>query len=261
VKNYCIGTLVLALFVGACTKTDDASSAIQSINPEAVLQKHDEITQSSVISEFMAKVSAENYADALQLIHPKLAKAWTSERFAEDWTGIRSRLSEQWKPEATGSFSGMSQQGQYEQASYRLSSDWSSLASVDLTSMLVEETDRIVQIRLRAPYDNGPPQEVVKLGDEFLNSLSGGDVPSAHNLIAAANRAQIPVALLEQLRPIVGSTASDGEKNYYRLSINTVWYDAVSFTPSNEPATFIELILESSEGTTQIVSLSGKTRQ
>ena len=260
-NNYSLVTLVLAILVGACSKTDDASSAIQSIDPQVVLQKHDEITQSSVISEFMENVSAENYAGALQLLHPKLAEAWTSERFAQDWIEVRSMLSEQWGPEASGSFSGMSQQGKYEQASYRLSSDWSSLASVDLTSMLVDDADRIVQIRMSAPYENNPPQEVIKLSDEFLNALSGGDFPKAHSLIAATNRAQYPTSMLEQLRPIIGPSASDGKRNYYRLSINTVWYDAISFTPSNEPATFIELIIESSSGNAQIVALSGKMRQ
>lgn len=260
VKTYSIGTVVLMLLVGACTKGDDATSAVQSIDPQVVQQKHDEITQSSVISDFVGEVSAENYADALQLLHPKLAEAWTSERFARDWKAVRSQLDAQWGPEATGSFSGMSQQGQYEQASYHLSSDWRSLASVDLTSMLVDGANRIVQIHIRTPYETDPPQEVVALANKFLDALSSGDVAAAHDFITAANRAQYPISMLEQLKSIVEASANDSEKNYYRLSANTVWYEAMRYTPSNGPATFLELIIESSNGNAQVVSLSGKMR-
>ena len=73
-KTYSIGTVVLMFFVGACTKGDDATSAVQSIDPQVVQRKHDEIIRSSVISDFVGDVSAENYGDALQLLHPKLAE-------------------------------------------------------------------------------------------------------------------------------------------------------------------------------------------
>ena len=259
-KNYLIGTVLLVLLVGACNKGDDATSSVQSIDPQVVHQKHNEITQTSVIADFVGQVSAENYAEAMQLLHPKLAKLWTSERFAQDWIAVRSQLSEQWEPEATGSFSEMSQQGQYEQASYRLSSDWRSLASVDLTSMMVDDTNRIVQIHIRAPYENDPPREVITLADKFIDALKSGDVAVAHDLIATANRAQYPITMLEQLESIVEASENDSERNYYRLSANTVWYEAMRYTPSNEPAAFLELIIESSNGDAEVVSLSGKMR-
>ena len=259
--KYClIGKVLLVLLMGACTNSDDATTSVKTIDPQVVQQKHDEITQSSVIADFVNEISAENYGEALQLLHPKLADAWTSERFAQDLRAVRSQLGEQWGPEASSSFSGMSQQGQYEQASYSLSSDWRSLASIDLTSMLVDDANRIVQIQIRTPYEDDPPREVIALADKFIDALRSGDVAAAHDLIAAANRAQYPVAMLERLKLIVATSENDSERNYYRLSANTVWYEAMRYTPPNEPATFLEIMTASSSGVAHIVSLSGKMR-
>jgi len=78
--------------------------------------------------------------------------------------------------------------------------------------------------------------------------------------LAAATRPLIPVAMLEQLKSIGEGSPFDGERNYYRLSANTIWYDAMRFTPSNEPATFLELRIDSSGENAQVISLSFKMR-
>jgi hypothetical protein len=257
--NY-LGAVVLLSLLSACSEGGYPANAVQSVDLQAIERKHDEITQSSVISDFVGKVTSENYADALLLLHPELADAWTIESFTQDWSEIRSQLAEQWAPESTGTFSGMSAQGQYEQASYRLSSDWHSLTSLDLTSMIVDDASRIVQIRIRTPYEESPPDEVVTVAENFIDALSNGDVAAAHELMAAATRPLIPVDMLEQLKSICEGSPFDGEKNYYRLSAETIWYDAMRCTPSNEPATFLELIIDSSGENAQVVSLSFKMR-
>ena len=85
------------------------------------------------------------------LLHPKLKEAWTINKFVSDWKDIREQLSDKWGPEATGSFSGNSPQGPYEQATYRLSSDWRSLSSVELVSMKKDGQEYIVRIFVRVP--------------------------------------------------------------------------------------------------------------
>jgi len=259
VKNLSF-VIVMLLLLSACSDGGNPSSAVQSVDLQAIEERHDEITESSVISDFVGNITSENYADAFHLLHPKLVEAWTLEGFTHDWSEIRMQLGQQWAPEAMGSFSGASVQGQYEQASYSLSSDWRSLTSLDLMSMIVDDASRIVQIKIQAPYKEGPPDEAVTVAGKFIDNLSSGEIAAAHQLIAAANRPKYPVALLEQLKAIVEGRANAGERSYYRLSVNTVWYEAMRFTPSNEPATFLELIIDNSGESAIVISLSGKMR-
>lgn len=259
-KVLSIGAVILLALLSACSEGGNPTNAVQSVDLQAIKQKHNEITQSSIFSDFVNKVTSENYADAILLLHPQLAEAWSIENFTQDWSEIRSQLGNQWAPESTGSFSGVSAQGQYEQASYRLSSDWRSLTSLELKSMIVDDVVQIVQIRIRAPYQYSQPDEVVTVAENFIDALSTGDVAAAHELIAAAARPLMPEAMLEQLKSIGKGSPLDGERNYYRLSANSVWYDAMRFTPSNEPATFLELRIDSSGENAQIISLAYKIR-
>jgi hypothetical protein len=260
VRVLSIGAVILIALLSACSDGGKDINAVQSVDLQAIKQKHKEIAQSSIFSDFVSKVTSENYAEALLLLHPQLTEAWTIENFTQDWSEIRSHLGNQWAPELTDSFSGVSAQGQYEQAGYRLSSDWRSLTSLEMTSMIVDDVVQIVQIRIRAPYQYSPPDEVVTVTENFIDALSTGDVAAAHDLIAAAARPLIPEATLEQLKSIGKGSPFDGERNYYRISANSVWYDAMRFTPSNEPASFLELRIDSSGENAQVISLAYKMR-
>jgi len=208
------------------------------------------------LADFVNKVSENEFDDAIALLHPKLKNAWTTERFAGDWRDIREQLSDRWGPEATGSFSGNSSKGPYEQATYRLSSDWRSSSSVDLVSMKIDGQNYILGVYVRVPYKEDPPKSVTGTVDKLAELIFSGKYKEVEGLMSANCKKQFPAKVIEQLRPILGKDEIKVEKNYYRFCANTVWYDAVRLNQSGDVFTFIEFILSSENSKSEVVSLT-----
>lgn len=246
--------------LGACSEEDSAADNKRDPAAQAVMQKHAEVTQAGVIADFVRALTAEHYEAAAAQLHPRLTEAWTVARFTQDWRDIRAQAGEKWGPEAMGTYSGISTQGAYDQATYRLLSDWRSLASVELVSMEVEGTKRIVKVHIRVPYRDAPPPVVASTTNAFVAALLRGDTGAAQELITPAQRSKYPADLLNYIRPLLGEVTESTTKTPYRFGANSVWYDAVRLTRPENPASFLELAMTRKNGLAQIVYLSFKGR-
>ncbi|MDZ7616309.1 MAG: hypothetical protein U1E05_04850 [Patescibacteria group bacterium] len=222
--------------------------------------RHAEITESSILADFVNEISSNEYATAFSLLHPKLRSAWTRDRFTNDWTTIKNQIGDAWGPEATGSFSGTSPQGAYEQATYKLSTDYQSISSVELVSMQTDEGTRIGKAHVRVPEAEPQQAKTKELTDQFVNSMLSKDFDAASQLFSSAHRTQYPPQVLQQLASVLGGSVDATARSHYRLCANTVWYDAVRLTPTTDPATFLEIVISTDTGTPEIVSLSFKGR-
>lgn len=217
-------------------------------------------TRKEILAHFVNAISRQEYDGALSLLHPKMSEAWTREGFARDWNSIRRQLSGDWNPELTGTFTGQSPQGPYEQVSYRLVSDWRSIASVDLTAMLIGGEPKIVQIHARVPVNGTPSKEANARIEGFVEAMLREDYSAVQAMFAPERRQQYPPDMLARIRPILGNSQKSTSLLHYRLNANIVWYDAVRLSSPNDPATFLDVIMEAGPNGGQIVSLSFKGR-
>jgi aspartyl-tRNA synthetase len=229
---------------------------ISETDKVAVAEAHEKITKEGILADFINKISENEFDDAIVLLHPKLKNAWTIDRFVSDWKDIREQIADRWGPEATGSFSGNSSQGPYEQATYRLSSDWRSSSSVDLVSMKTDGQNYIVRVYVRVPYKEDPPKSATETVDKLAKLIFSEKYKEVEGLMTASCKKQFPAKVIGQLRPILGKDETKIEKNYYRFCANTVWYDAVRLNQSGDGFTFIEFILSSENNESEVVSLT-----
>lgn len=214
----------------------------------------------SIHGQFVHAISTRDYEPALAMLHPKLSRAWTLARFSRDWTDIMDQAADDWSPEITNTFTGASPQGVYRQATFRLVSDWRSVASVDLVSMKIDGEPRIVRIHIRVPYQDGPPRAAADRADAFIAAMQREDYDAAHVMLAAPLRPQYTPPVLAGLKPILEPSPQGPRKSHYRLSANTVWYDAVRIGAPGDPMTFLEFVMDSTADPVQIVSLSFRGR-
>ncbi len=247
---------MVSLIFGCSDSSSESNSKISEAEKKALTKTHDKITKDSILSDFINRISENDFDDALLLLHPKLKDAWTTDRFAKDWKNIREQLSEMWGLEATGSFSGNSPQGPYEQATYRLSSDWRSLSSVDLVSMKNEGQEYIVRVHVRVPYTENPPKSVTETVDQLTNLIFNEKYKEAEELMTPNCKQQFPAEIIKQLRPVLGNDKTKIEKNYYRLCANSVWYDAVRLNQNGDGFTFLEFILLSENNKSKVAKLT-----
>jgi len=243
-------------------KSSKSEIEISETQKKAVAEAHEKIAKEGILPDFISKISEYEFVDAIGLLHPKLKYAWTIDRFVSDWKTIREQLSNRWRPEATGSFSGNSPQGPYEQATYRLSSDWKSSSSVDLVSMKIDGQNYIVRVYVRVPYKENPPKSVTETFDKIAKLIFSENYQEIEKLMTPSCKKQFPAEVIGKLRPILGKEDTSIEKNYYRFCANTVWYDAVRLNQAGDGFTFMEFILSSENNKTKIVSLTfrGKMR-
>ncbi len=213
-----------------------------------------------VHGQFIHAISTRDFESALAMLHPNLSREWTLERFTRDWAGITDQAAGDWSPEVTNTFTGMSPQGVYQQATFRLVSDWRSQSSVDLVSMKIDGEPRIVRIHIRVPYRDGPPGAAEDRADAFIAAMRREDYDAAHAMLAAPLRPQYTPPVLARLQPILEPGPQGPRKSHFRLNANTVWYDAVRIDAPGDPMTFLELIMDSTADPVQIVSLSFRGR-
>jgi hypothetical protein len=238
------------------TITDEATK--ESIKLR-VQQAHTQITKNSILATFMENLSKKDYKKAFELINPKLRTAWTFERFKRELEEIRSTVKD-WKPEATGSFSGNAPQGKYIQATYRLDSDWRSPSSIDLAAMEINSQNKIIKIHIRIPYSKTTPDAIKTITEKFISAMQKKDYKAVSELMSPNCRTQFPFAILARLQPIIGKDASKVFSKSYRLNANTVWYAAVKIGSTEDIATSIELIISTDKPEAKIISLNFKGR-
>lgn len=214
----------------------------------------------SIHSRFVSAISDRQYESALAMLHPKLSREWTLARFTSDWAEIADQAASDWHPEMTGTFTGNSPRGVYQQATFRLVSDWQSVTSVDLISMNVEGEPRIVRIHIRVPYRGAPPKNVAAAADAFVESMLRGEYGIVRGMFETTLRQNYTPSVLAQLRPILGTSPQSASRSHYRLNANTVWYDAVRLAPPDDPMTFLELVMDSTATPVRIVSMSIRGR-
>lgn len=258
--------LAVALLVVLCSCSDEEpeiESAGMVPDDQELMQRHQQITEEGILADFVSAISMDNYESAFGLLHEDLAQAWTQKRFSQDWQQIKEQLSEDWSPEPTGSFSGQSPQGPYEQATYRLESDWNSISSVALVAMQVERQPRIVDVQIRAASLGEPSAEIQTGTEEFVGSMISRDFESVTEMFAPAARGQYPHQLLGQLSPVLGDSVEATSRDYYRICASGRWYHAVRLTPTDDAASFVEVIMSTDDGSVQIEGLSfkGRTRR
>ncbi len=247
---------VLVLIFGCSDNGSKSDIELSENREKALAEAHERITEESVFANFINKISKNEFDEALGLLHPKLKSGWTIDKFVSDWKTIREQLSNRWGPEATGSFSGNSPQGPYEQATYRLSSDWRSPSSVDLISMKIDGQNYIVRVYVRVPYKKNPPKSVTETVDKIAKLIFSEKYQEIEKLMTPDCKKQFPAEVVGKLRPVLGKDNTNIEKNYYRFCANTVWYDAVKLKQSGDWFTFIEFILSSENNKSEIVSLT-----
>lgn len=259
-KKWTILVAMFALSLSSCS--DDGSESKRAVAPDTkgLMRRREEIAQQSIFADFISAISTGNHRLAFNMLHPKLSGAWTQERFTQDWKDIKKQISDRWKPEPTGAMSGQSPQGRYEQAAYRLDSNWRSASSVELTSMEVDGQAKIVNISIRVPHPNRPPDAVQVLVKQFVDSMVAQEFESVSEMFSPSSKAQYSPDILRQLSPILGDSAEATSQDHYRICANTVWYDAVRLIPADDPATFLELLLSEDADGAKIVGLSFKGR-
>ena len=244
------------VLLSSCSERDGGAEP----SAAAAMRKLEEITKRGILADFVKAISEDEDDKAIALLHPTLAEAWTKERFSHDWKGVRKQLGGGWQPTAMGSFSGSSPFGPYLQATYRLASDCRSLASLDLTSMQADGKPAIVKIEMRVPYAGNAPAEVNGLTDRFLAAMLKEDYAAAGEMLSDSARASYPREMFAQIRPTLGKSPQSTSRNLYRLCANTVWYDAVRLTPTDDPACFLEIVVSHGQGRGEIVFLAFKAR-
>ena len=164
-------TFIYFSILGCSDHSPEPTLSVAGADADSVMQKHVEITQIGIHAEFINAITKNKHDQAFSMLYPKLSEAWTKERFALDWNNIKKQLPSGWNPEATGSFSGNSPQGLYEQATFRLESNWDSIASLDLISMKIEGKNNIVKIHIRIPRVDDAPIAVVSLTNDFIEAM------------------------------------------------------------------------------------------
>ena len=246
-----IYVIILLITVSFFVYSDDMN--------KKVIKAHTQITKNSILATFMDNLSKKNYQEAFSLINPKLTTAWTFDRFKKDLEEIRSAVKD-WKPEATASFTGNAPQGTYIQATYRLDSNWKSLASIDLVAMPINKENKIVKIHIRIPYSKETPKAVKEITGKFISGMQKKDYKSVGALMTQNCKLRFPSATLAYLQPILGKDSSKVFSKPYRLNANTVWYAAVNIGSTEDIATFIELIISTDKPEAKIISLSFKGR-
>lgn len=255
--------LAAALLVALCSCSDDqseAESAAAVPGEQELMQRHKQITEEGILADFVTAISTDSYERAFGMLHQDLGQAWTQKRFTEDWQQIKGQLSDGWKPEPTGSFSGQSPQGPYEQATYRLESDWNSISSVALVAMRVEGQPKIVDVQIRVASLGEPSAEIQTRTDEFVESMISADFESVTEMLAPAVRGQYPHQLLAQVAPVLGDSVEATSRDHYRICASGRWYHAVRLMPIDDVASLVELIMSTDDGRVQIEGFSGKAR-
>ena len=259
-RHVSLAGLVLVILVGCSDHQSDAEPPPKEPAAQELMERHREITEEGILAGFVSAISASRHERAFGMLHPDLAKAWTQERFAQDWMDIKAQLAAGWQPEAVGSFSGQSPQGPYEQASYRLDSDWRSVSSVELTAMQSEGQPKIVLVQVRIPHADGPPNEVDARITEFVKRMVAGEYEPVVAMMSPTCKAQSPPQLLQQVSPVLGGSVDATSRDHYRICANGTWYHAVRLTPTDDPVTFLEVIVSVAEGSVQIEGLAFKGR-
>lgn len=256
-KNY--GLIFLSILSFGCSERPDKSAPALT-DAEEVRLKHEQITQQSILADFVEAIAEDRYESAFASLHPTRSTAWTLARFSRDWKNIKALLPSEWKAEATESFSGRSPQGPYEQAVFRLGPDPKASASLELTSMRVDGKSRIVKIYVRLPPSTDIPEPLAAHGDAFVTAMLQNNFPMAQTLFSESAKIQYPSAVLSRIRPFLGENQESTEMFFYRLLANAVWYDVILLKQINDPASHLELILSGDDSGIEIVSLNFKGR-
>jgi hypothetical protein len=244
--------LMLFLLLWACSEPGKPSDAENKVIAEA----HERITQNSILAEFIDRLTNDDFEKASALLHPELRDAWAFETFAADWKAIREQLSEEWGPEPTGSLTGVSPQGPWDKATFRLSSDWRSLTTIELFSKTYGDQDYIFQVLLRVPYRKFPPDSVLETSERLVDLFFDEQFKAIEELMTNQCKQQFPEALIKQLRPVLGDDKARVEKHVYRFFANTVWYDAIRLNYAGDGFTFIEFIFSSENGQMKVETLT-----
>ena len=260
-KRYASLAAVVLVILGGCSDDQPGAEPLPK-EPAAqeLMDRHEKVNEEGILAGFVSAISAGRHERAFGMLHPDLAEAWTQERFAQDWRAIKGQLSADWQPELVASFSGQSPQGPYEQAGYRLDSDWRSISSVELTAMQSEGQPKIVLVQVKIPHAEGPADEVDARITEFVEYMVAGEYESVAEMLSPTCRAQFPPQLLQQVSPVLGGSVDATSRNHYRICANGTWYHAVRLTPTDDPVTFLEVIASVAEGAVQIEGLAFKGR-
>lgn len=249
--------LIFFLFICGCSGDSiEAENKIPESVQKAIAESHDQISKDSILADFVKEVSTSNYDNALLLIHPDFKEAWTAEQFVKDWKYIREQLTTEWAPEITGTFSGNSPQGPYQQATYRLSSNWRSASSVELVSVKKDKQDFIVRVHARVPYKKNPPKVMTDTVDQLIYLIRSEKYQETESLMTANCKKQFPPDVIKKLAPILGAKNTQIEKSHYRFLANTIWYDAVRLNQAGDSFTYLEFILTSDNEKSQLASLT-----
>jgi len=255
--------ILVLICISVCGCSDGAeksSSSASSVDTDKLMEQHDAITKKGILADFVESISDGKYDQAFMMLHPKLSKAGTKERFVQDWQSITNQLLPGLAPEPTGSFSGRSPQGPYTQATYRLESNWRSTASLDLVSMQVDGKTKVVKIHIRMPSSDALPEKIASHANSFAEAMLKEDYKTVQNLFSKSTGQQYTPAILGRIKPLLGDSKESTVQSYYRLCANSVWYDVVLFQQPNSPAQHLELIMQNNAMKTEIVSLTFKGR-
>lgn len=255
--------LAAALLTVLCSCSDDqpgTESPAAVPGDRELMERHQEITGEGILADFVSAISADSYERAFGMLHRELTQAWTQEQFTRDWQRIKTQLSESWGPEPTSSFSGQSPQGPYQQATYRLESDWRGISSVVLVAMQVNGEPRIVDVQTRVTGLGEPSAEIETRTEEFVKSMISRDFESVTGMFAPAVRGQYPPQLLAQVSPVLADSVEAMSRKHYRICSNGRWYHAVRLTRTDDAASFVELVMSTEDGSLQIEGLSFKGR-
>jgi|GEM_PF-4514120 len=250
--------LLISIFTAGLFACSDRSEKPKA--SETAIQRHIQISQRGILADFVQAVSSDDVTPAFELLHPKLREAWTAQRFEADWTAIKKSVGSAWRPQAMETFSGSSPQGFYEKATYHLDSDFRSIDSVELTGLQQGDSQQIVQIYVRIAQTDPPSQAIRDWVGRFMDDLLAEKYDAASTAIAEGHRKQYPPQVLRMVGSIFRDSSKPPPRLYYRLCANSVWYQAVRISATNDPAVFLEIILSTQPDKLQIGALTFKAR-
>ncbi|MCA9118235.1 MAG: hypothetical protein KDA79_24355, partial [Planctomycetaceae bacterium] len=224
-----------------------------------LLRIHEQYHSVGLPADFLRAVTSRNFDSAFELLPAEMRNAWTAERFTADWSDIVRQAGESWLPRTVEEDSPRNLPAPFQRTLYHLYTSGNLPATAEfLTKQLGDESELVVlQIQLPA---SEIPATATAAADEFFNRVIEGELEAAAEMFVPAAQ---PGAgrLLQRLAPLLGLSISASSRNGFRLCRNSVWYCAVRLTPTDDPATYVELVMTEDQDPVRLINLQYRVRE